>query len=97
MYTIDELAYKLYKTNWVNSRISPEVQLDTIREWYKYSNGEGLSTYIEEEGYHGALYVCYEEFMDAEFRDEEFMKELLKDPELIDQYEEFIKGSERDR
>lgn len=88
---ISKLCYELYKVDWKHSHmIVAEREMDSIKNYY-----EGLvddedeytyNDYIEEFGYDGELYVCYEEFCDMEYHDKEYMCELLDNEELIKQY-----------
>ena len=48
----------------------------------KYS----FDDYIYEFGYNGELYVCYEEFVNAEYLDEYYMKELFNNDKLFKTY-----------
>ena len=43
--------------------------------------------FLYETGFDGSMWVCYQEFLDAEFLDAEYMKELLSSSE----YEEYLK------
>lgn len=77
---IARLAYELYKEAWVQN-ISPKTIQNTKAEYGKaFVNGDfdgSLSEYINEYGYGGQLYVCLDEFLNAEYRDTEYMKELF--------------------
>ena len=41
------------------------------------SRGYDLKDYESEHGFNGESFVCFDEFRDAEFRDEEYMESLL--------------------
>lgn len=87
---IKKLCYELYKKDWVNSHISKARQYEAIRDYF-----EGLvddeeeytfDEYIEEYGYDGELYVCFDEFLDEEYLEEKYMCKLLKKKPLIKLY-----------
>lgn len=42
-----------------------------------------FSECLFENGFHGALWVCFEKFLGAEYRDREYMRSLLTDNEYI--------------
>ena len=95
---IRKLCYELYKIDWKYSHmITKEREMDSIKDYY-----EGLidndseytyEDYIEEFGYGGELYVCYEEFCDAEYYDVDYMRTLLDNDKLINIYHEDIERS----
>lgn len=95
---IRKLCYELYKIDWKHSHmITKEREMDSIKDYY-----EGLidndseytyEDYIEEFGYGGELYVCYEEFCDAEYYDVDYMRTLLDNDKLINIYHEDIERS----
>lgn len=88
---IQKLCYDLYKVYWKRSHgITAEIEMDTIKDYY-----EGLvddeesytyDDYLEEFGYNGEVYVCFAEFMDAEYLDKEFICTLLDNNHLIAMY-----------
>ena len=91
---IRKLCYELYKIDWKHSHITKEREMDSIKDYY-----EGLidndseytyEDYIEEFGYGGELYVCFEEFCDAEYYDVDYMCTLLDNDKLINIYHEDI-------
>lgn len=99
---ISKIAYMLYKQDWIDSNTLPEQRLGNLRiyldfthEYLIESYGKALSfeDWLEEGGYQpdGALYVCYDEFLDEEYRDEGYICSLLKNPEWIEQYKFDIK------
>ena len=91
---IRKLCYELYKIDCKHSHITKEREMDSIKDYY-----EGLidndseytyEDYIEEFGYDGELYVCFEEFCDAEYYDVDYMRTLLDNDKLINIYHEDI-------
>ena len=89
--TISGLCYELYKNDWMR-RISSERRADALKNWYQETELKNRSVfgpeqYIERQGYDGELYVCFEEFLDSEYQDSGYMKELLSNDELFAEYE----------
>lgn len=108
---IRELAYELYKIHWKKTHITPEIEADTIKNYYedvkemrsfmkkmmqenllKERENEELDVrtfeeYLWEQGYgSGTLYVCFNEFLDIEYLDKEYMKELFDNENLYQEY-----------
>ena len=92
---IRKLCYELYKIDWKHSHITKEREMDSIKDYYEgLINNDSEYTYenyIEEFGYNGELYVCFEEFCDAEYYDADYMCTLLDNDKLINIYHEDIK------
>ena len=94
--TIRELAYELYKMDWMR-RISCGVQMEVLEEYYQetdkdYQKEYSFEDYVFEKGYHGQLYICYNEFLGAEYLDESYMRSLFyKNDELFKEYQEDLK------
>lgn len=93
---IRKLCYELYKIDWKHSHmITKEREMDSIKDYYEglinNDNEYTYENYIEEFGYGGELYVCYEEFCDAEYYDVDYMCTLLNNDRLINMYQEDIK------
>lgn len=88
---IEKLCYELYKLDWKHSHgITKDIEMDSIKDYY-----EGLvdsdttysyNDYLEEFGYDGEIYVCFEEFLTSEYQDSCYMKSLLNNDELIKRY-----------
>lgn len=93
MENISELAYELYKVQWKKDHmITAEIEQDALKDYYEglvdFDGSYSFDDYIEEYGYlDGEIYACYEEFMDTEYLDEEYMKNLLNNDSLFEQYE----------
>jgi len=51
-------------------------------DWAK-SRGYNIEDYDDEHGFNGESWVCFEEFLDSEFQDEECMRYLLDDKDFI--------------
>ena len=99
VFDISEIAYELYKQDWIDSNVSNEVKLNTLREYFKYrkeclENDDEIDSFDEwvwGVGYgNGSIYVCYEEFCDMEYLDQGYIRYLLKDEELLSLYCEDI-------
>lgn len=77
---IKEISYELYKRNWVREHISQREELDSYINYAINHNTEGISfeECIEEYGYTNSMsYCCFEEFLDCEYRDSEYMKQIF--------------------
>ena len=93
---IKRTCYKLYKTDWKHCHITDQKELETMQDYFaglinsviEYSYEE----YLNEFGYDGEMYVCYEEFCDNEYLDEEYMCNLLGHDNLIMLYKKDVEG-----
>jgi len=95
---LENLCYDLYAQDWVNTHISKERQQQSIIDYYEYViectqdelEPESYDDYLFDNGYQGEYYACFEEFLECEFTDEEYMAYLLKDfPELHESYKQY--------
>lgn len=96
MDKIRKIAYELYKQKWIEEHTTSEERLKNIRAWGKVEafigeiDSEDVITpyakYRDELGYEGNIYACYEEFIEAEYRDIEYMVQLLDEDLLINDY-----------
>jgi hypothetical protein len=73
--------------------ITADREMDSIKDYYEFISLEDIdhvlytyNDYLEEFGYDGELYVCYEEFCDMEYHDKEYMCSLLSSAGLISMY-----------
>lgn len=93
MKNISELAYELYKIDWEKSHmITPEVKQDAMKDYFQglvdFDGSYSFDDYIYEFGYSGGeIYACYDEFMNCEYLDEEYVKYLLNNDSLFKEYE----------
>ena len=91
---IRKLCYELYKIDWKHSHITKEREMDSIKDYYQglidNDSEYTYENYIEEFGYNGELYVCFEEFCDAEYYNVDYMRTLLDNDRLINIYHEDI-------
>lgn len=91
---VSKIAYALYKQDWINSHTNSEMRMDAIRDYYGFlidcqkNNLEYMNfeDYLQDYGYNGKIYACYEEFCDNEYLDKGYISELLNLPELIEMY-----------
>ena len=87
---VSKLCYELYKLDWKRSHmITAEREMDSIKNYYEGLVDDSEYTYndyLEDFGYDGEIYVCYEEFCDMEYHDKRYMCALLDNDELIKQY-----------
>lgn len=92
---ISKLCYELYKVDWEHSHmITKEREMDSIKDYYEGLIEDSVYTYndyLEEFGYDGELYAFYEEFLEAEYQDEDYMCSLLNNDSLIAIYYEDVR------
>lgn len=93
---IKKLCYELYKINWkYHHMITIEREMDSIKDYYENLVDDDTeytyNDYLEEFGYNGELYVCYEEFLENEYLEKDYMEELLDNEKLIAMYLKDIK------
>lgn len=96
---IKELCYELYKEDWkVLFSVSRIAEQRYLIDYYLYVLSESdditYEEYIKEYGYSGNLYACYNEFLDTEYKDEEYMLALLRNKVLQEEYLKDIKGAD---
>ena len=84
-----KFCYELYKIDWMR-RISADRQMDSLKKYYLDAEMDTTPTsyeeVLEEFGFDGEMYVCYEEFKENEFKDKTFMKNLLDNDKLYMKY-----------
>lgn len=86
-------AYELYKIDWEHDHgISGERKLEAYRNYITIEKEApgcygSFESYLDDVGYGGELYACYDEFIDTEYLDEEYMRSLLEIPTLINAYQ----------
>lgn len=91
--TIRELCYELYKIDWLDRHVSSRIQMDNICDFYEYqkedSSIDTYEEYLDQYGFGYNIFVCFDEFIDSEYKNEEYMAELLGDNEnLIKEYKD---------
>lgn len=88
---IRKLAYELYKIDWKDSHgIIPRVEKDNLKLYSEYltdfDSSYSYEDYLEDYGYYGQLYVCFNEFLDYEYQDVAYMKGLFSNDKLFQKY-----------
>jgi hypothetical protein len=82
---LQNALYELYKENWLYFNMPAAEQLEVKREYIRdLLSGDirpdaSFDEYIFENGYHGSCYVCFDEFLEAEYQDRKFIENLLFD------------------
>lgn len=84
-------AYEKYQHDWMISQGIGEEALDKAVQDYildtKENNHEtAFSEWLFEHGFGGSIWVCYDEFLGAEYQDQEYMAYLLTE----DEYEKYL-------
>ena len=93
---IKEKAYQLYKFDWLASH---NYTLDDVlkKVWIIINHIDfdieveaDLLDAFEEVGFNGEIYACFDEFIDSEYQDRQYMECLLGGTES-DDYKAYIK------
>lgn len=89
--TIRKLAYELYKIDWErNHMITADRKMDAMKNYFEALMADetrlSYDDYLQEYGYDGELYVCYDEFIDNEYIEDDYICGLLDNPSLINMY-----------
>jgi len=101
-YTVNDIrriAYQKYQFHWMISQgLSISDLSDVASDWWNERLAapdcdDTLWTYLEEHGFEGSLWACYEEFLGAEYKDVSFMGALLNGYER-ELYLEDVLGAE---
>lgn len=94
-WDISHMAYELYKKDWLRSHLSTEADMKNLRDYFMYV--QECNEELEEEPMSfddwwwdtvDTSYVCYDEFMGAEYLRTDYIESLLKSAALIDAYRE---------
>lgn len=100
---ISKLCYELYKIDWKKRNITPEIEADTMKDYYELLISDEIEPaeytyddYLDEHGYSGSLYVCYDEFCDIEYHNTDYMEQLLSNNVLISLYFADINSDDED-
>ena len=94
---ISKLCYELYKIDWKYSHmITKYMEMDNIKNYYDCLIDDDseytYDDYLEEFGYDGELCVRYDEFLDNEYLEEDYIKQLLDNEKLYNKYLEDLKN-----
>ena len=99
MKSISERAYDQYCLDWmISSGYSLQDAFNVLREGYSEGCAEGdidggtgcdddfdyMVEYFEEQGFNGSMFVCYDEFVNAEYGMADYMKQLLTEREYLE-------------
>lgn len=90
------LCFRLHTIDWMR-QISPERQMDAVKNWYQDTAPEDRTEYtfhdyVNDHGYDGELWPCFAEFMKSEYLMQALMKSLLDNEDLIREYKEDIES-----
>ena len=96
---IRNAVYKRYQLDWMKShKVFPDSFCRLADEWERIVREEGINpsqdegfdfeSYVFDTGFgSGSIWVCYDEFLSAEYQDEAYVEALLEDePELFRLY-----------
>lgn len=91
---ISKIAYELYKQDWIDTHTTEKERINSLRDYYSFAkqsidNYNEYSSYedwLSDFGFNGFIYSCYEEFLDNEYNDKEYIFNLLADTKLFDLY-----------
>lgn len=96
--TLERKAYERYQLDWLknhNFSITDLLQeIESIPFSREVNIVEDKLAAFEEIGFNGELYVCFNEFLDNEFQDKDYMKFLLTKEEF-EEYLKIQKGEEK--
>ena len=73
--------YEMYKADWMR-RITPERIIDEAKWWFNaYADcpeeAPNFHEWIDENGFGGELYACFNEFCECELMDEDYITHLV--------------------
>ena len=92
--SISRIAYEMYKADWTRENVSKDLLIDSLRFYNCYFN-ESVTAGIKpipyddwviEIGFNGSAYEKYSEFCGDIYLDAGYIKSLLKDKQLINEY-----------
>lgn len=93
---ITQIAYEKYKLDWMMSHgytlVDLLVQVRDMQE--VHPNLDAVGAFFEWEdglGFDGEVWACYDEFMDTEFLDQDYMMSILSVDERIE-YLKYVTG-----
>lgn len=101
MKDIAQIAYEKYQLDWMrNHNCSLEELINHMNDIYDeqfYYDGKNLSpkdafaVFEDDYGFNGSLYVCFDEFINAEYTDSGYMEYLLSEDEFSSYQEDIAK------
>lgn len=85
---IRNIMYKMYKYDW-ESRISSERHMQTLTDYLSTLDicdipdternlEEEYNAYLFDAGYQGEMYACFDEFLEVEYKNAEYIKSLIE-------------------
>lgn len=87
MKDIKKKTYEKYQMHWMLAhgitiaRINKEADVWLAEQKEHLSDDEPFSDYLENNGFGGSLWVCYDEFLGCEYQNREYMRFLLAEDE----------------
>lgn len=94
MKTIKQIAYEKYKLDWMlrhGYTLSDLMnELDQMQEESEDTVSQLFTDWEYGFGFCSEIWVCYQEFLDSEYQDVGYMKELL-DWDEFEKYQEDVK------
>lgn len=88
--TIDVIAYKKYREDWIGRQnFSKEFKEEIQREYMEFkkehypANQYPFQQYLDDYGFHGSCYVCIDEFCETEYLDAVYMSDILSAEEYL--------------
>ena len=87
---IKKRVYERYQTWWMMSHDIKVTDISLLADEWRADAEEyqTFADYIEEQGFDGSIWACFEEFISAEYLDMEFVSMLLPEDAL---YKEYLK------
>lgn len=85
MKDIKRIAYEKYKLDWMIQHGYTLTDLIELLDNYCYGVYDDFKIWQKDEGFNGDIWASYDEFIDNEHEDEEYMGSLL-DVDEFDQY-----------
>ena len=94
---IRQIAYGKYKLNWMMAHgYTIENLLELVGKHLiddpDWSLADAYDEWEVDDGFHGEIWACFEEFLDYEYQDKEYMSLILDTGE----YYEYLKDIEED-
>lgn len=86
---IRHIAYDFYQRDWIAIHVTHENMMSVLRKFYVKHWDDSCYTfdeYVDENGYDAAHPACFEEFLEHEYRNRDYMLCLLADPFLTAKY-----------
>ena len=91
---IQKALYETYKTYWMRNHISIDQIIKTINEFQQSrfdDEYENLEDFIADNGYDGQLYASFNEFLNNEYLDTDYMLSLIENDTVREAYLEDVK------